>query len=142
MFVQLGLGALVAGLRAGRIYNTWPTMGGNWLPSETFGLSPWPVSILDDATTAQFDHRLVAYAVVAWALAMALAAVRAAPGTGYARRCGVLACVALAQAALGVFTLVWVVPIGLALAHQALALLLFGLAVAHASATSRDRAAA
>ena len=132
---QLGLGALVAGLRAGQIYNTWPLMGPRFLPREAFGSFAAP---LFDATTAQFDHRLIAYLVLAFALAQAAAAVRWAPAAVAGRAAGVAAIAAL-QVALGVTTLVFSVPIALALAHQALALILFGLAAAHWSAT-RDAA--
>jgi cytochrome c oxidase assembly protein subunit 15 len=142
VFAQLGLGALVAGLRAGRIYNDWPLMGGKLLPEEAFGLSPWFRSMVDDAATAQFDHRLLAYFVVAAALALAVAASRAAPGTKMAMRAKVIAGIALGQAALGVAALLFVVPLPLALAHQAFALALFGMAAAHASATQRDLAPA
>jgi cytochrome c oxidase assembly protein subunit 15 len=140
IFVQLGLGALVAGLRAGFIYNTWPLMSGKWLPEGLFGLSPWPASIVDDVTTAQFDHRLVAYVVVAFALAQAYAAWRRRSGSPLARRAAALAALALLQAGLGIATLLLVVPIGLALAHQALALLLLGVAVAHWRLTGLERA--
>lgn len=140
VFCQLGLGALVAGLRAGLVYNTWPLMDGRWIPSGVFGLSPWLRSIVDDVTTAQFDHRVIAYAVVLFALLQAWAAIRVAPGRPLARRALALAGIALAQAALGVMTLLWVVPIGLALAHQALALILFGMAMAHAGATASEGA--
>ena len=58
-------------------------------------------------TTAQFDHRIVAYAVVAYALALAYLAWRAAPGTALARRASAMAGLALAQATLGVVTLPW-----------------------------------
>ena len=141
VFLQLGLGALVAGLRAGKMLQHLADDGRQL--AALGGLRPVAPAALDfdDATTAQFDHRLVGYAVVAFALAMAAAAARGAAGTGYARRCYFLAVIAFAQATLGVFTLLWVAPIGLALPHQALALLLFGMAVAHASATARDRAA-
>ena len=137
-FVQLGLGALVAGLRAGKLYNTWPLMGGQWVPGDVFGLSPWWKSALDDGATAQFDHRLVAYVELAAALGLAFAAARWAPGTRMALRTKIVAAAALIQVALGVAALLLVVPLPLALAHQAVALLLFGLAVAHASATARD----
>jgi cytochrome c oxidase assembly protein subunit 15 len=140
IFVQLGLGALVAGLRAGLTDNTWPLMSGKFLPEGLFGLTPWPVSIVDDVTTAQFDHRLVAYLVVLFALAQAYAAWRRAPASPLARRAATLAALALLQAGLGIATLLLVVPIGLALVHQALALLLFGAAVAHWRATGLERA--
>jgi cytochrome c oxidase assembly protein subunit 15 len=135
VFCQLGLGALVAGLRAGLIYNTWPLMDGRWIPDGVFALTPWARSIVDDVTTAQFDHRMLAYIVVVFALAQAWMAARAAPGSALSRRAFALAGLALAQAALGIFTLLWVVPIGLALPHQALALALFGMAMAHAGAS-------
>jgi cytochrome c oxidase assembly protein subunit 15 len=139
IFVQLGLGALVAGLRAGFTDNTWPLMSGRWLPEGLFGLTPWAASIVDDATTAQFDHRLVAYLVVAFALAQAWAAWRRAPGSRLARRAAALAALALLQAGLGIATLLLVVPIGLALAHQAMALLLLGAAVGHWRATGLEQ---
>ncbi len=67
IYAQLGLGALVAGLRAGLIYNTWPLMGGSLVPGEAFP-SPWARAMLDDPATAQFDHRMLAYAVFVFAL--------------------------------------------------------------------------
>jgi cytochrome c oxidase assembly protein subunit 15 len=134
VYCQIGLGALVAGLRAGLVYNTWPLMGSNWVPSEAFTPS-WLEAMLNDPATAQFDHRTVAYVVLTFALLQAVAAVRAAPGSPLARRSLVLAAAATLQVALGVATLISLVPFGLALAHQALALALFGLAAAHVRAT-------
>jgi cytochrome c oxidase assembly protein subunit 15 len=131
VYVQLGLGALVAGLRAGLIYNTWPLMGDRLLPGEAFRSADAPVN---DAATAQFDHRLVAYIVVVFALAQVAAALRIAPGP-VARRSMAIAATAIVQAALGITTLVLLAPLPLALAHQAVALILFGLACAHWSAT-------
>ncbi|MGD0640661.1 MAG: COX15/CtaA family protein [Roseiarcus sp.] len=139
IFCQLGLGALVAGLRAGLIDNTWPLMEGRLIPGGVFGLAPWPRSIVDDATTAQFDHRFIAYAVVASTLALAIAARRRAPRSSLARRGAVLAALAILQTALGIVTLVMVVPIEFALAHQAVALLLFGMAVVNWRATAMER---
>ena len=138
LFAQLGLGALVAGLRAGLIDNDWPLMGGRLMPAEAFR-SPWVRSILDDAATAQFDHRTVAYLVLGFALVQAFAALRSGAGAALARRASLLAGVAALQVALGVATLVLFVPIAFALAHQAVALVLFGLAVAHLKATRMER---
>jgi heme a synthase len=139
VFCQLGLGALVAGLRAGLIYNTWPLMGSSLVPGEAFRPSPLQ-AIFSDAATAQLDHRIIGYAVVALAFVQAIAALRAAPGSPLASRALVLAAVALLQVGLGVATLLALVPIELALTHQALALVLFGLAVVHLRATEMERA--
>ncbi len=138
IFCQLGLGALVAGLRAGLIYNTWPLMGSSLIPGEAFRPNPLQ-AILGDAATAQFDHRMIAYTVVAFAFVQAIAALRAAPGSPLASRAAVLAAVALLQVALGIATLLAVVPIELALPHQALALALFGLSVVHLRATELEQ---
>jgi heme a synthase len=140
VFCQLGLGALVAGLRAGLIYNTWPLMGSNLVPGEAFRPNALR-AIFGDAATAQFDHRIIAYAVVAFAIVQAIAALRAAPGAPLASRALVLAAVALLQVALGIATLLAVVPIEFALPHQALALALFGLSVVHLRATELEEAA-
>jgi cytochrome c oxidase assembly protein subunit 15 len=137
VWLQLGLGALVAGLRAGLIYDTWPLMGAGFVPGEAFGSLRSP---LDDPATAQFDHRMIAYAIVAVALAQTLATLRAAP-PALAQRTALIAGVATLQAGLGVATLIFAVPVGLALAHQATALVLFGLAVWHWRATLMERGA-
>jgi cytochrome c oxidase assembly protein subunit 15 len=138
IFCQLGLGALVAGLRAGLIYNTWPLMGSSLVPGEAFRPNALQ-AIFGDGATAQFDHRMMAYAVVAFAIVQAIAAQRAAPGAPLASRAVVLAAVALLQVGLGIATLLAVVPIELALPHQALALVLFGLAVIHLRMTELER---
>jgi heme a synthase len=135
VYIQLGLGALVAGLRAGLIYNTWPLMGSRFIPGEAFRS---PRSLLDDPATAQFDHRMVAYAILVFALVQGLAALRSEPWA-LARRAILLAGVAVLQVGLGVATLVLTTPIPLALAHQATALALFGLAVWHWRATQIER---
>jgi cytochrome c oxidase assembly protein subunit 15 len=131
VYLQLGLGALVAGLRAGLIYSDWPLMGSRFLPREAFRSFG---SIFGDPATAQFDHRIVGYAVVAFALAQAIAALARAP-IELRRRATLVAFIAMAQVGLGVGALVLSVPFALALAHQATALALFGLAVWHWRAT-------
>jgi len=141
IFVQLGLGALVAGLRAGFTDNTWPLMDGKFVPAGLFPMTPWFSSIVDDVTTVQFDHRAIAYLVVVFALVQAVAAaVLCGHVSPVARRAGALAYLALLQAFLGVVTLLLVVPIPLALIHQAMALVLLGVATAHWRTTTLARA--
>src|SRR3981081_4617597 len=81
--VQLYLGALVAGLRAGRVYNTWPDLDGGLIPSAArlFFEAPWWRNLFDNALTVQFEHRTVAYALFALAVLHALDAVRSRAGT-------------------------------------------------------------
>ncbi|MBV8472852.1 MAG: COX15/CtaA family protein [Hyphomicrobiales bacterium] len=138
VFCQLGLGALMAGLRGGYIDNTWPLMDGALIPNGVFALTPWPRSIIDDMTTSQFDHRLGAYAVFVATIAFAVMAFRRAPGSSLARRGLALALLAVLQVGLGIATLVLVMPIEMALAHQAVALLLFGMAVANWRVTAME----
>lgn len=140
IFCQLGLGALTAGLRAGLTDNTWPLMDGALIPRDVFALTPWARSMIDDVTTVQFDHRIGAYIVVAAAVGLALATRRRSPSASLARRSAALAMLAILQAGLGIATLLLVVPIDMALAHQAVALLLFGMAVAHWRVTGMERA--
>jgi heme a synthase len=138
VFCQLGLGALVAGLRAGLIYNTWPLMGSSLIPGEAFRPNALQ-AIFGDAATAQFNHRLIAYIVVAFAIVQAMVALRLASGPPLASRTVVLAAIALLQVGLGIATLLALVPIELALPHQALALALFGLAIVHVRATELEQ---
>src|ERR1700704_4171780 len=81
-FVQLYLGALVAGLRAGRVYNTWPEIDGALFPSAArlFFEQPWWRNLFDNTLTVQFEHRMTAYALLALALLHAIDAVRSRAG--------------------------------------------------------------
>jgi cytochrome c oxidase assembly protein subunit 15 len=134
VFVQIALGGLVAGAKAGLTYNTWPLMDGHVIPpaDTLFVVSPWWENIVDNPALVQFDHRLVGYAVVLFAIGHAMALRRNVPGTSAARRATGLAFIALAQVALGITTLVLVVPFGAALAHQLLAMALLAMTVVHA----------
>ena len=139
---QIALGGLVAGSRAGFTFNTWPLMDGRLVPDMAmlFAVSPWIENFVDNVALVQFNHRIVAYALVAFALWHAVAAWRAAPRSGTARRGTALAGLMLAQAALGVATLVLVVPLWAGLAHQGLAMVVLAMAAAHARITRAEAA--
>jgi cytochrome c oxidase assembly protein subunit 15 len=113
------MGALVAGLRAGLVDNTWPLMEGAVIPS---GLFPqgWR-SLIDDVRTVQFVHRCLAELTVLTALGLWITAPRRQPVVHW------VAVIAVIQGGLGVATLVMVVPVGLASAHQMGALVLLSL---------------
>jgi len=146
-FVTALSGGLVAGLRAGLVYNTFPTMGGHWLPPELWALSPWWRNPFENVTTVQLDHRLLAALLLAGVAAAWVGCLRA-PGAERARIWAHAAAAAmLVQLALGIATLLNHVPVALASLHQANALtLLTALAgLAHAlrhPAPPTDRAAA
>jgi heme a synthase len=132
-FVQLYLGALVAGLRAGRVYNTWPDIDGGLIPSAArlFFEEPWWRNLFDNALTVQFEHRMIAYALFVLALLHALDAVRSRVGSAAKGALWLAAAVTL-QATLGILTLVNQVPIVIALAHQAVAIAVLTLVVLQA----------
>ena len=135
VFVMVLTGGFVAGIRAGFAYNTFPLMNGAIVPPEIFMLEPWWKNFFWNMATVQFDHRLVA-----WALAFLVPALwwklRTTAGLPSRARSGgnLLLALLAAQTALGIATLLLVVPLPLAAAHQAGAVLVFAAAlnVAHA----------
>jgi heme a synthase len=138
VLVQIYLGALVAGLRAGLIYNTWPLIDGQLVPaaSQLLFNSPWWRNFFENPLTVQFDHRLLAYALLAGALLHAVDAVRTLP-RGLARRGALtLAGAVTLQAALGILTLLAQAPLSLALMHQAVAIIVLTAAALHAQGTA------
>lgn len=142
-FVQLYFGALVAGLRAGRIYNTWPLIDGTLLPSGAQLLfdQPWWINFYENRLTVQFEHRMTAYVLLALAAWHAFDVMRSGAGREIVRGAHRLLAAILLQAGLGIATLLLVVPIGLALAHQAAAILVLALAVLQAERLAPRRLA-
>jgi heme a synthase len=130
-FVQLYLGALVAGLRAGKIYNTWPDIDGGLIPSAARLLfeTPWWRNLFDNTLTVQFEHRMVGYALFVLAVLHALDAVRSRAGTAVVNGALWLAAAVTLQAILGILTLLNQAPMDLALAHQGVAIAVLTLAV-------------
>jgi cytochrome c oxidase assembly protein subunit 15 len=130
-FVQLYLGALLAGLRAGRIYNTWPQIDGALIPSASrlFFEEPWWRNLFENTLMVQFEHRMTAYALFALAILHAVDAIRSRAGPSVVNGALWLAAAITSQAALGVVTLLYQVPMSLGLAHQAVAMSVLTLAV-------------
>jgi cytochrome c oxidase assembly protein subunit 15 len=130
-FVQIYLGALVAGLRAGRIYNTWPDIDGAFIPSAArlFFEAPWWRNLFDNTLTVQFEHRMVAYFLFALAVLHVVDAIKSRAGSAAIRGAMWLAAVITLQATLGILTLLNQAPIDLALAHQAVAIAVLTLAI-------------
>jgi cytochrome c oxidase assembly protein subunit 15 len=135
VFAMMLTGGFVAGIRAGFAYNTFPLMNGHLVPPEILMLTPWWKNFFWNMATVQFDHRLLAW-VIAFAVPALWLKLRATEGLPARARTGshvLLALVAM-QIALGIATLLLVVPLHLAAAHQAGAVLVFAAAlnVAHA----------
>jgi cytochrome c oxidase assembly protein subunit 15 len=135
---QIFLGGLVAGLDAGMGFNTWPLMDGQVIPTGLFAQSPFWRNFFENALTVQFDHRVVGYLVFAVALFHAWQA----RGTRAASSAAILFVLVLAQASIGITTLLMVVPLSLGLLHQFGAAVVLSAAVIHLRAMSPDRARA
>jgi cytochrome c oxidase assembly protein subunit 15 len=131
VFGQVALGAFVAGLKAGLVYNTWPLMNGMVIPDDLFQFTPWAQNFVENPTTVQFNHRLVAYVVVALGLWHGIAVARSATSEEIRVSAMLVAAALLAQMALGIITLLHAVPIGLGIAHQGFAAIVLALAVRH-----------
>ncbi|MBI3433729.1 MAG: COX15/CtaA family protein [Proteobacteria bacterium] len=135
VLLQIYLGALVAGLHAGLVYNTWPAIDGAMWPdmARLFFEQPAWRNFFDNALLVQFNHRLVAYALWIAVIVHAGDVVAMLRRGGVVTRALALASVATIQAALGIAALLHQVPIALALAHQAGAVVVLAIAVVHAA---------
>jgi len=131
VFVQIMLGAFLAGLDAGLSYNDWPLMDGAVLPGDLMVIEPAWRNFFENPKMVQFVHRMAAYLLLAAALWHMIDTRRREAGTTHARRALVLFHLILAQAAIGVATLTLYVQPHLALLHQATALVVLGFATAH-----------
>jgi len=132
IYLQILLGALVAGNHAGFVYNDWPLMNGQFLPDQYAGPGVW-ATIAHSQGAVQLHHRLLAYVAVIAGLALAVGAQRSSylsvESKGLALIVGVLV---LGQAALGVATLMARVPLSLGLLHQLMAAAVLTVTVAFA----------
>ncbi|MBV9558313.1 MAG: COX15/CtaA family protein, partial [Pseudolabrys sp.] len=142
VLLQIYLGALVAGLDAGLIFNTWPLIDGAFIP-DTARLwfdTPWWRNLFENALTAQFNHRMLAYTIWGLTILHAVDAVRGGTPSRVRIWAFKLAGLVTLQAALGVTTLLYAAPLPLALAHQAFAIVVLSVAVVHAARlTSHSR---
>ncbi|MAM09924.1 MAG: heme A synthase [Rhizobiaceae bacterium] len=137
-FIQIYLGALVAGLDAGLSYNTWPLMDGAIVPQDLLLHQPAWLNFFENPKTVQFTHRMGGYVLLLLALLHYVAEWRGAVARGldlelsqHARGALTILIVILLQAALGIFTLVLQMPLWLALSHQAGAIIVLILVTGH-----------
>jgi len=129
IFIMIASGGFVAGTHAGFIYNTFPTMGGQWIPAQLDALSPLWRNLFENPVTIQFVHRALALVVLGLVFTYALILItRHQPERGVLMGAGLLFAVFL-QVCLGILTLISGVPAVLGVAHQAGALILLTLVV-------------
>ena len=127
VFVMVLSGALVAGIHAGLAYNTFPLMNGNFIPPEILVVEPLWLNFFTNMATVQFDHRMLAWLLMGMIPWFSWRIWKETPD---ARTPAVVLSAWLAvQVALGIATLLLQVPVALGAAHQAGALVLFGLLI-------------
>lgn len=116
-------GGFVAGIRAGLAYNTFPLMNGHLIPPDLFAIEPWWLNFFNNITTVQFDHRMIAYALMVLVPMLWWRVLRQAPQAKGAANA--MLGMFVVQVALGIATLLHAVPVSLASLHQAGAMILF-----------------
>ena len=122
-------GGFVAGLKAGKIYNTFPMMGDYWIPPGTMALEPWWRNFFDNMTTVQLDHRILAITTLVVVVVYWFKARSADLPSRTRPAVNALLHTALLQVALGITTLLMAVPVFLGAMHQAVAMVLFTVAL-------------
>jgi cytochrome c oxidase assembly protein subunit 15 len=131
VLLQIFLGALVAGLDAGLAFNEWPTMDGAFIPADLWIQTPFWINAFENPKTVQFIHRKSAYGLLALVFIQMVVAMKSTSGETHKRRTILLLVLTLAQAAVGVVTLLLQVPLNWGLYHQGGALVVLGFAIAH-----------
>jgi len=129
IFLMVLSGALVAGIRAGFAYNTFPLMDGKLIPEEILLLEPWYANIAYNMATVQFIHRFLAVIILLMAMGLWFDARREPPNDRSRAWSTILLLAAFLQVGLGISTLLLRVPLNLAALHQAGAVLLFSCAI-------------
>ena len=129
IFLQIVSGAFVAGLRAGKTYNTWPLMDGDFVPKGYGSLSPFWHNFAENIAAAQFNHRLLAYIVLALSVIVYLSSRKHFTRFATRRVSLLLLVIVLWQVGLGIWTLLSAAPLNLSLIHQGSGIILFIVAV-------------
>lgn len=123
-FVVFFFGAMVAGLNAGMVYNTFPLMDGSFMPSDV-----WHGVLLDNPAFVQFMHRWMAVGLVLWIVMFWVRLQKSMLPKKARMACVHVMAMALVQATLGIKTLIFQVPVALGVLHQAGAVMLLGFLV-------------
>lgn len=129
IFITLLSGGFVAGLDAGLVYNTFPMMEGRWIPEGYLAHDPWLVNFFENVATVQWDHRLMATLTFMSVLVFAWSSLKHPLPKMLLGSIRLLVAMTIVQVTLGILTLLSLVQISLASAHQVGALILFTFAL-------------
>jgi cytochrome c oxidase assembly protein subunit 15 len=124
VIIQIIYGAFVAGLNAGKICNTWPKMCGEWIPDSIFMINPFWENFVTNHYGIQFIHRTLAFIIVAFVFYIWYKGREIQHNHLQRKSLNILLSLVIFQIVIGIFTLILVVPISLALIHQLGAFLL------------------
>lgn len=120
-------GGFVAGLKAGKMYNTYPLMGGDFIPFEWAYLSPAWVNFLENAATVQWVHRTIAIVTLALVITAMIGLLRSNYGNVVKESAKFMIATICFQVLLGITTLLYEVPVSLGTLHQGMAVIVLGL---------------
>ncbi len=123
-FLQILLGALVAGIDAGRNFTDWPLMAGGFLPPDLFALDPWWRNFFEDDGLVQFMHRISAYGLFIFAIFVGVRAAKS-PNTETRKAFGTVGLLMIIQMIIGVVTVMNSAPLHFAILHQFVGVLLW-----------------
>ena len=137
LLMQIYLGALVAGLRAGHAYNTWPLIDGGFVPQSSRLLFEVPLwrNFFENPLTVQFDHRMLGYLIGLLAILQLFNVAKPFKRGPIFTSAALVAAAVIVQIALGIWTLLSVAALPLALLHQATAMITLTFSVIHAATT-------
>lgn len=127
--IQIIYGAFVAGLKAGYVYTTWPKMGDRWIADAVTAMEPFYRNFLEGLGGVQFIHRYIAYALIALAVYLWIKSRKVSATQAQRTGTNLLLGMTTIQIALGVFTLVYAVPVAMGVIHQVGAFFLLAIAV-------------
>lgn len=138
LLVTIISGGFVAGLDAGLIYNTFPKMGGEWIPEGISALSPWYQNLFENKVTVQFDHRLLAIVTGVMLVVWYIRGRSRFDSNAISRSFKLIGMMIIIQLLLGISTLLLQVPVWLGALHQAGALVLFSFMLMNVHGLSRQ----
>ena len=140
VFVQMIYGALVVGLRAGTVFNTWPLMDGALIPGGLWFFSPWWKNLAENALTVQFAHRLLGYVILLYAAALVVVSRRPSLAqSDFRREIAWTAALILLQVCLGVVAVLSFASPPLAIGHLVTGFAIVGLVASHLADLSAAR---